>query len=315
MRKASKETGDPLVKRLQDVARNSPELRVTARLYEAILPLSRNAEFESAAVSLDPVEIQRSFESGTSLLSAKELEIDLQALENLLLKMLHSVEEIGDFKKPLGRWWRRGTAAKPWTTVELADLAALQSSAGLIRKSMEDGRLDIGELLTFSASGDRAGFDCTIAHLLLDAKFLWTLSQHVLRPLLHDWRRQVAPHVAGLSWQRGYCFVCGAQATLAELQENDQVKHLRCGQCGADWHYPRLQCLQCGNEDHATQKSLYVDGRDHQRIEACDECNCYLKVITAFTPTLPELVAVEDLATLDLDFIARQNGYTKPEQS
>ncbi len=315
MQKATKETSDPLVKRLQDVARNSPELRVIARLYEAILPLSRDAEFESAAVSLDPADIQRSIESGAPLLSAKELEIDLQALENLLLKMLHSVEEIGVSKKSADRWWRWNADANPWTTEELADLAALQSSAGLIRKFMEDGRLDIGEILTYLASGDRAGFDRTIMHLQLDEKLLWTLSQHLLKPLLDDWRQQVAPYVAGLSWQRGYCFVCGAQATLAELQDNDQVKHLRCGQCGADWHYPRLQCLQCGNEDHATQKSLYVDGRDHRRIEACDECNCYLKVITAFTPTLPELVAVEDLATLDLDFIARQNGYTKPEQS
>jgi FdhE protein len=106
--------------------------------------------------------------------------------------------------------------------------------------------------------------------------------------------------------------MCGAAATLAELQENDQVKHLRCGSCGADWEVRRLQCIYCGNEDHRTLPHLFEE-KDLERIqlEACDKCKGYLKVIASFRPALVEMLAVEDLATLHLDYIATARGYTR----
>jgi hypothetical protein len=34
-------------------------------------------------------------------------------------------------------------------------------------------------------------------------------------------------------------------------------------------------------------------------------------IIAAFTPTPPEMLQVEDLATLHLDFIAQKSGYAR----
>ena len=125
------------------------------------------------------------------------------------------------------------------------------------------------------------------------------LAQNALKPALRAWHKQLTPLADGFPWQKGICFVCGAAATLGELQENDQVKHLRCGQCGADWQFPRLQCMYCGNEDHQTLKHLYTEShRETMRVEVCDKCHGYLKVITSFAPTSPEMLTVEDLATL-----------------
>ncbi len=107
------------------------------------------------------------------------------------------------------------------------------------------------------------------------------------------------------------CGVVG-RATLAELQENNQVKHLRCGSCGADWQYRRLQCAQCGNEDPRTLHCLYADNdRQRMHVEVCDKCRGYLKVISSFTPAPAAMLPAEDLATLHLDYIARERGYGK----
>jgi formate dehydrogenase maturation protein FdhE len=43
----------------------------------------------------------------------------------------------------------------------------------------------------------------------------------------------------------------------------------------------------------------------------CDNCHGYLKVITSFGPTPPEMLIVEDLATLHLDYIAQERGYER----
>jgi FdhE protein len=99
---------------------------------------------------------------------------------------------------------------------------------------------------------------------------------------------------------------------LGELQGNNQIRHLRCGQCGADWPSRRLQCIHCGNEDHSTLSYLYTETQQEKmRVEVCSRCNGYLKVIAAFTPTQPEMLPVEDLATLHLDYIAQERGYLR----
>jgi FdhE protein len=138
------------------------------------------------------------------------------------------------------------------------------------------------------------------------------LSQNALKPALCAWCRQLTPLSGGIPWHKGTCCVCGAAATLGELQENDQVKHLRCGSCGADWQFRRLQCMYCGNEDHKTQHYLHAEShRERMRVKVCDACKGYLKVIAAFTPRPPEMLPAEDLATLHLDYIAQKHGYMR----
>ncbi len=46
-------------------------------------------------------------------------------------------------------------------------------------------------------------------------------------------------------------------------------------------------------------------------MEVCEKCRGYLKVIAAFTPTPAELLPLEDFATIEMDFIARDRGYWK----
>jgi formate dehydrogenase maturation protein FdhE len=43
------------------------------------------------------------------------------------------------------------------------------------------------------------------------------------------------------------------------------------------------------------------------------ECNGYLKVITVFAPTAAEMLALEDLATLHLNYIAQGRGFLSAE--
>ena len=178
--------------------------------------------------------------------------------------------------------------------------------------ALEENKIDIGTLLTHNTAGERLNVESTARDLHLDPGLLWTLAQSALKPALHAWRRQLAPIGEGAHWEKGYCFICGAHATLGELQENAQALHLRCGQCGPDWQFRRLRCIWCGNEDHGRLSCLYSEDQlKKMRVEACDRCHGYLKVIASFFPTPPEMLPVEDLATLHLDYIAQEHGYER----
>jgi FdhE protein len=88
---------------------------------------------------------------------------------------------------------------------------------------------------------------------------------------------------------------------------------LRCGLCGAGWSYPRLQCAFCANTQHQSLGYLSVDGEEEKyRLQTCEVCRGYLKVVVTFDPIPVDLLPLEDLATLHLDLIAVERQYVRP---
>jgi len=288
---------DPTAARLRALRRVSPDLEEAARVYGSLLPLLRDAVTREAPAPLDAGQARTKMAAGRPLLRDLALELDLDALQELMCQLARALEG----PRPPAR-----KAAPGWSP------AGRGGSARRVRVALELGRLDVGALLKHVAAGDRDAVAASAGGLDLDAELLWVLAENALKPSLRAWRAQLSPMVEGVPWHRGSCFVCGARAALGELQGNARARHLRCGLCGSDWPVRRMQCPFCGNEGHATQRLLYAEGcRETQRVEACDVCRRYVKVIAAHDPTPPELVAVEDLATLHLDRIAERNGYSR----
>jgi Protein involved in formate dehydrogenase formation len=296
-----KDSADPIVQRLRALIKESPDLKDAAELYEAILPLLRDADLHVGTISLTPEQARAKMEAGLPLLSGLDLDLDVEAVRELMIKLARAVETVGKKNS-----WHK--LRLPW----LKTSSEPDSAARRIRLALEENRLDISALLPHIAAGDNGPVATAAQSLELDPGLVWTLAQNALKPALRAWCRQLTPLAKEIPWNKGNCFVCGAAATLGELQENDQTKHLRCGSCGADWRFRRLQCLHCGNEDHRTQRYLYDErNREKMRVEVCDKCKGYLKVISSFTPTPPEMLPIEDLAALHLDYIARDRGYTR----
>jgi FdhE protein len=277
---------DPIVQRLRALVQQLPDLKEAAQLYEIILPVLRNADLPVAPASLTPDQARAKMARGLPLLQDLELEFDQPAGQELMTALTSALEHSGGNNRT--RYQR-------------------------VRLALQEGRLTAGNVLPLAAAGEKNAVQSLAKSLQLDPGLLWTLAQNAIKPAWRAWRRQLTPLVDATQWHQGCCFICGAGAILGELQGNNLAKHLRCGQCGADWTYPRLQCLYCGNEDHHTLSYLYAEP-DHEkmRVEVCDQCRGYLKIIVSFAPTPPEMLALEDLATLHLDYIAKERGYKRP---
>lgn len=298
MKKDSSDYSDPVIRRLRTLAKDYPYLKDAAGMYEAILPLLSDADIHAEQVSLTPADALLKMEKGVPLLHEIDLGLDVEAVHKLMLQLARSVEKFYE-----GR--------------ENGDDALLRSQAARrIRKLIEENRLNVSVLISGAAAGKRDLITSSSQGLGVDDGLLWILAQNALNPSLYAWRRQLTPIVDEISWYKGSCFICGAGAILGELQGNNQVKHLRCIQCGADWPFRRLQCMYCGNEDHATLGYLYPESQIQElRVEVCEKCKGYLKVITTFSPIQPEMLPVEDLATLHLDYIAQERGYVRQSGS
>ncbi len=284
-------TSDLVMRRLQSLVQESPDLKNAAQFYEAILSVLCHADSGSEAVSLTPEQVRTKMEKGLPLLRDLKIALDIQSVSELMVRLARAVETASEDNSPLSS----------------------AADARLVRFALEERRLDVAEFLRLVAAGEKKLATSLTESLRLNADLLWMLAQNALKPALLEWSRQLAPLAKGIRWDRGYCFICGASPTFGELRGNAQAKHLRCGQCGADWPFSRLQCTYCGNEDHAALGLLYVESeREKRRLEVCNKCSGYLKVIASFSATRPEMLVIEDLATLDLDYVAQEKGYSRP---
>jgi FdhE protein len=276
-----------LRERLKSIADSIPDIAQTARLYGAILPILRNEELPVLSTDVSHDEVRTRLEKGLPILEGIELEVDIQQVTGLLAKLAAAAEKAG----------ARVSAAK-------------------VRLLLDEER-DVDVSATFQAilTHDDELLGDRLERMRLDSDLCGFLAQTALKPLLRAWCRHIAPLAADVKWGRGTCFVCGSTPLFAELQGNDQERHLRCGLCGADWRVARLSCPHCGNEDHRSLKVFFQNDHGEPRIEACDRCMTYMKVIPAFSPTQVDLMPVEDLATVRLDTIAQELGYRRAAEA
>jgi formate dehydrogenase maturation protein FdhE len=72
------------------------------------------------------------------------------------------------------------------------------------------------------------------------------------------------------------------------------------------------RCIYCGNAGEDFVAAAPDVDRPQRRVDLCGRCGAYTKVIGADTETPFPLLAVEDLASLDLDRGAMSRDYRRP---
>lgn len=146
-------------------------------------------------------------------------------------------------------------------------------------------------------------------------QWLYFISEFAARPFLRAFAENIGKDETYEQWTKRYCPVCGRRPNVGVIR-GENLKSLHCPGCSTLWPTRRYDCGLCGQaaEDGALH-FLQVDQWPHWRIEICDRCQGYLKVIDhrevgAWRPG--QDLFVEDARTLPLDAVAQQEGYTKP---
>jgi FdhE protein len=145
-----------------------------------------------------------------------------------------------------------------------------------------------------------------------DPGALGALMQLATMPLLQACGRSLAQQVP-TDWSYGYCPVCGAWPTLAEVRGLERTHRWCCGRCGGDWGLALLRCPYCGEASHQRLGSLTTEDSEATCIvDTCLTCRGYVKTRAVLQPTPPYAVVLEDLSTVDWDIVALERGYRRP---
>ena len=199
-------------------------------------------------------------------------------------------------------------AADRWVRRLLTTAAEAGASASLSAAARAPA-LDALALLEAAIAADRARLEQIGEATGAPSDALASVAAVAAMPLLHACARRWSSRV-GAGWNRGYCPICGAWPVLAEARGLERERRLRCARCAGDWPTEWLRCPFCGNRDHLTLGALAPEGElESRRAETCASCRRYVKTVATLTATPAADVAIQDLATIDLDVGALAHGY------
>ena len=182
-----------------------------------------------------------------------------------------------------------------------------------LRASAGDGALDTRAFLEAAVNADADRLEAIARSLDIDADALAAVAALAVMPLLQALRRRFGPAVEA-GWHEGFCPICGSWPHLAEQRGLERARRLRCARCGGDWGQPGIRCPYCGVVGHEARAALVSeqDG-EARKVETCSACRGYLKSGSTLRAWAADEVALTDLATVDLDLVALERNFERPE--
>ncbi len=265
--------------RLAEVARQRPEWQG----WIGLLNVAQRALDDGPwTLTLDPASTLGSASQGEPLLHGRTLRVDARRIQGLIEDLAFTAAHIQE---------------------------------GPLVHGLRLSRADSLALIAAAITHNAPVLELLASRQEVDAAALESLAHMAALPLLQACSQQLQS-LLPTHWSESYCPICAAWPVLAERRGLDRSRRLRCGRCATDWEVEWLYCIYCGERDHRKLGSLSPDESGEMlKVETCETCRCYLKSIASLQGFQPLELLLQDLETVELDLVALQRDYHRPQKS
>jgi FdhE protein len=167
-----------------------------------------------------------------------------------------------------------------------------------------------------ACGADAAARDGMVRAVLADAIPVETLADHVYVAAalqLHFARLAARLDPAALvPIGDGVCPACGGAPVASAVvgwKGASGARFCTCSLCATQWHVVRIKCVLCESTKGIAYQEL-DGGPDTVKAETCENCHGYVKLLQQQKNPSLDVVA-DDVATLGLDLLLRENGYRR----
>ncbi len=186
----------------------------------------------------------------------------------------------------------------------------IQDAAERLAIAFEQRDFDPEQLFRSLLLSDDGYLPATADRIGIDRKALTFISYHGIQPSIASCAAQLAHHLDSDDVRRiSGCPVCGSAPGLALLAHEGR-RVLCCSFCRHHWRAPRVFCALCANTRAGQLHYLFAEDENDLRVDVCDHCRQYLKSVDTRDLARPVFPPLEQIASLHLDMIATQKGYT-----
>lgn len=274
---------EKLKKRIQQIKKKRPGYGEMLNFYQKI----KEAQQSIKSSNKKPIKLKKEWKElltkeGFSLIQKEDFPLDIE----ISTQLFETLCEVGKNSNP-----------------------QMAEQVKKIKEAIDNKRFDFKKLLIEGMKEEKIRE--VADELAFNKVILSFLIQSSMKPSIEAGREQLESELDPETWLKGFCPVCGSLPHLSVLKGEVGKRYLLCSYCGYQWRADRLCCPFCNNKEQGSLNYFYGEGEETYRIDLCDQCHQYIKTIDY--RTLEELdPALEDLATLHLDILASQKGYTRP---
>ncbi len=266
------------------IKKTRPSYQDIIGFYEQVF---KAQELSKSEIVMDPVMIEQSLldlkkDSDMPLINPSQFTVDTACATNLLITLC---DLAGEYAPNLSEDAQRIKAAveNQQFSVNLLFSAILENLDSVLNDISEAIEVPVDHLILF-------GFNS-------------------IAPSITVCAQQLAPYLdTDLPHPHGYCPICGNFPDLAILDEKGK-RHLKCSFCSHQWVTKRMGCSFCGNQDPDKQHYFFSNDEKEYRVNVCDDCKNYIKVVDLRQITRFFYPGLEIITTLHLDMKAKEKGY------
>jgi len=276
---------DELLHHIDQLIKNRPMYREALSVYRDIVFFLNKVKPEIKYAVRDDVISEVKVKEGFPLFSREHLPLDFKVASSLFQNLLEhlSLKKRGD-KEALKKTLNKARAQNDW----------------------------LMNVIAAFLSRDEEAMSRMAKELDLQPMVLKFLIHTALRPSLNELKTWAGKKVIKNGWNYGYCPLCGSYPDMAYLG-NEGKRFLHCELCGFEWHYPRLQCPFCKNDQPKELGYFVSEEEEGFRIDFCKKCGRYIKTLDMRVIEQPAPLELENLVTLHLDVLAHEQGFTADE--
>jgi len=268
--------------RINQIKQEKPAYKDLLDFYEKIF-IAKDEVYQllkSYPVTYDEYLVRKKFKAGLPVLDKESVGFYIDILENFFWKLIEIIEE-----------------NNPESAKQL--IAFIKQENLKIEKAIKEMWLGVLDPEQWEKS--KIG-DPTLFYFLLT---------ETLKPL-YEYLGEYFRELIELDlWGKGYCPICGESPTLGAIPEEKWTRFLFCIYCGSKWPFPFLKCPFCENEEEEGIKYLRIGNEKQYRLEVCQSCHRYLKVVDFESIGKPVPLDVENIVTIHLDMLAKREGYLR----
>ena len=272
--------------RLRQCRKDRKELEEITAFYDKVLTAQHEAQKETPMpeIDLSAEQIELKIEEGFPLVGSGNFPVDSASSELLFRKLCQLSKE----ENPV-----------------------LASAGKALLEAMDSGRLEAGELRRAVLQNNVETMERWAEDLEISLPVVQTLTKLSIQPSLLVTVASLAKANDLDGWRHGYCPLCGGLPAIAALIGEEGKRVGLCSFCGHLWNLFRLSCPFCGTDKQENLRYFFAEGDNLYRVQVCEQCKGYLKVLDTRKGGDPKALAVDDVVTAHLDLLAEKEGYQR----
>ncbi len=204
----------------------------------------------------------------------------------------------------------------PWKEIVRAMIPAVREGFPDLSDDLErfdhalaEGKIALADYFTGNPDAQQDLLSTWAESLSFDGQRIVFVLNQAIRIVLEKRAREIAERIKDLTWEKGYCPICGSFPSLSVIGEKIGDRWLHCSHCNHDWRFSRVICPYCEHAGPEGMDFVLIEEKPQETAFICDQCRRYLITLHRVSDLNDRDLDVSALGLTHLDLILQEKDF------